>query len=363
MIEQFFKSEIVSSERAVHGGEALQYFRSGFIDFSSNVNPLGTPKKALAAVKRELWKCAHYPGDGRELRKAASLHFGVAPENVLLGSGSTELIKVFCEGFLRGEDKVLIPAPTYSDYEAFAKLQGTKAEHIFLKKHNNFAAEKGVIINRIDQKTKALFLCNPNNPTGQTITDNDLEEIISEARNCNAIVFLDEAYIDFSEQRTLCERVERFENLFVLRSLTKFFALPGLRIGCGVANEKTVRYLERLLPTWNINSLAQAAARAALRDESYIKKSKAFVKREKEFLYKSLKEIPNLKVYPSETNFFLIELLTLTARELKKKLLQKRILIRDCSSFAGLGEKFIRVCVRKRKENLKLIGELRRLVK
>lgn len=354
MIERLFKSEVARSEPAVHGGEALRYGR--ILDFSSNVNPLGMPESAIAAVKRALWKCAYYPEDSQELREAAAQYFGAVQENVLLGSGSTELIKIFCEGFLNRGEEALVLAPSYSDYEVFAKLQGVKINRITLRREDDFAANKEEIISRIHEKTKVLFLCSPNNPTGQAINNNDLEEIISKAGDCNSLVFLDEAYIDFSAQRSFCERVEEFDNLFVLRSLTKFFAIPGLRIGCAVAGKKAARYLERLLPPWNVNALAQAAALAALKDASYVKKSRQFVKRERDFLYGKLKEVA--KVYPSEANFFLVELRNATAPELKKKLLARGMLVRDCSSFAGLSGRFIRVCVRKREENLRLIKEL-----
>jgi threonine-phosphate decarboxylase len=378
------REEIRQLKKAIHGGEVWS-FSDVKIDFSSNINPLGPSRKAIEAAKNSLWKCAYYPDSNtRELKKALSEYLGVSAlpsnkllgkpvpfcredgvhasflskwaialtkENIIVGNGSTELIKNFCEAFINKGEKVLIPQPTYSDYEVYARLYGAKIAFVPDKK----------IISTIDSKTRAIFVCNPNNPTGRTI---EIEEIIEKAHHYSALVFLDEAYTEFTDQESFCSRIEDFENLFVLRSLTKFFALPGLRMGYGVGNKKIIECLEKLRLPWNLNTLAQVAAIESIKDGEYIRESKKFMKKERNFLYKELSKIQKLKVFPSEANFFLIDLRKAGIKALtaKKKLIEKGMLIRDCRSFRGLNEYFIRVCVRNRKENARLIKELKSIV-
>ncbi|MFH1774684.1 MAG: histidinol-phosphate transaminase [Methanobacteriota archaeon] len=345
------REEIRQLKKAIHGGEVWS-FSDVKIDFSSNINPLGPSRKAIEAAKNSLWKCAYYPDSNtRELKKALSEYLGVSTENIIVGNGSTELIKNFCEAFINKGDEILIPQPTYSDYEVYARLYGAKIAFVPDKK----------IISTIDSKTRAIFVCNPNNPTGRTI---EIEEIIEKAHHYSALVFLDEAYTEFTDQESFCSRIEDFENLFVLRSLTKFFALPGLRMGYGVGNKKIIECLEKLRLPWNLNTLAQVAAIESIKDGKYIRESKKFMKKERNFLYKELSKIQKLKVSPSEANFFLIDLRKagIKASTAKKKLIEKGMLIRDCRSFRGLNEYFIRACVRNRKENARLIKELKNIV-
>lgn len=346
------REEVLNLKKAIHGGDVWN-FSDVKIDFSSNVNPLGPSEKAMKAVKNSLWKCAHYPDSNtRELKKALSEYLGVSTENIIVGNGSTEMIKNFCEAFINKGDEILIPQPTYSDYEVYARLYGAKIAFVPDKK----------TISTINSKTRAIFLCNPNNPTGRAVEK--LEEIIEKAQNYSALVFLDEAYTEFTDQESFCSRIEDFENLFVLRSLTKFFALPGLRMGYGIANKEIIECLEKLRLPWNLNTLAQVAAIESIEDGKYIRESKKFMKKERDFLYKELSKIQNLKVFPSEANFFLIDLRKagIKASTAKKKLIEKGMLIRDCSSFRGLNEYFIRVCVRNREENVGLVRELKSIV-
>lgn len=360
------REEIRKLKKAVHGGDVWIFSRRRFcsakssdvkIDFSSNINPLGPPKKAMKVVENSLWKCAYYPdSNAGELKKALSEYLGVSalPSNIIVGSGSTELIKNFCEAFINKGDEILIPQPTYSDYEVYAKLYGGRITFVPEKK----------ILGAIDSKTRAVFLCNPNNPTGGAIEKYTLEKIIEKTQSCDSLVFLDEAYIEFTDQESFCSQIQDFENLFVLRSLTKFFALPGLRFGYGAANKKIIECLEKLRLPWNVNTLAQVAAVESIKDKKYTRESKKFMKRERDFLYRELSKIQKLKVFPSEANFFLIDLRKagIKAPTAKKKLIEKGMLIRDCCSFRGLNEYFIRVCIRKREENLKLIKELKSVV-
>jgi len=348
MIENIVPEEIRKSKKAVHGGDV--WSQDVKFDFSSNVNPLGPPDRVKDALSRGIREIHHYPDiNATELRAAISEYVGVKPENVTPGNGSTELIKNFCEVFTRGRN-VVIPVPTFSEYEVYSQLYGRELQHTSLE------SEK--IIEAIDGNTGAVFLCNPNNPTGSLLDENEILKVVEAALDASALVFLDEAYIEFTDSRSLCNRVQEFENLFVLRSLTKFFSLAGLRAGYGVANKGLISCMEKVRVPWNVNTLAQVAGIESLRDERFIKTSADFIKTERDFLFDVLSKF--LKVKRSHANFFLIDLEgRIKAPELKERLLEKGILIRDCSTFTGLDDNFIRVCIKRREENVRLVEELR----
>jgi len=180
-------------------------------------------------------------------------------------------------------------------------------------------------------------------------------------------VFLDEDYVDFvddNKRYSMAEYVKRYDNLFVLRSLTKFFGLAGLRIGFGIGSSDFVKTLKKAKMPWSVNSLAMFAAMEAVKDDDFIKKSRLLISRSKRQMQEMLQEIPWLKVYPSETNFFLIEITEgdLTSSQLKEGLARKGLLIRDCSDFDGLNNRFFRVSVNKPEENKKLIEHLKSFV-
>lgn len=340
--------EVGSSKKVVHGGDVWSHDVK--IDFSSNVSPLGPSDKAVKAISKSVEKICHYPDiNATSLRDAISKYIGVKQECIIPGNGSTELIKNFCELFVKGGN-VVIPVPTFAEYEVYSSLYGANLRYV--------CCEKEKIIDSIDANTSIVFICNPNNPTGTIYEENEILSVVQAALDVSALVFLDEAYIEFSEVRSLCRRALTFENLFVLRSLTKFFSLSGLRVGYGVANDTLINYMEKVRIPWNVNTVAQAAGIESVKDTQFIKMSKEFIRTERDFLFLELSKF--LKVEKTNANFFLIDLEgKIKAPRLKKMLLEKGILIRDCSDFTGLDDNFIRVSVQKHEENIMLIDELK----
>jgi threonine-phosphate decarboxylase len=334
-------------KKPAHGGDV--YSHDVKIDFSSNVNPLGPPDGVKEALIESIGEIHHYPDiDASKLKEAISKYVDTPSENITLGNGSSELIKNFCEVFVDNGNAV-IPGPTFSEYEYFAGLYGADIRHVPLDVQK--------IIDSIDKNTDAVFLCNPNNPTGTLFDGDEIMKVARAALDASAFVFLDEAYIEFSE--ALAVRACEFENMVVLRSLTKFFSLAGLRIGFASAHRDLIDAMERVRVPWNINSLAQIAGIESLKDKQFIEKSREFIKKEREFMFSELSGF--LKVEKSYANFFLIDLGgKIKSQELKEALLKKGILIRDCSTFTALDDNFIRVCIRKHDENLKLIEELKK---
>jgi threonine-phosphate decarboxylase len=337
------------NKKPFHGGDVWAHDVK--VDFSSNVNPLAPSDGVKDVIKKAINDIHHYPDiDAAELKEAISKYAGVPPENITLGNGSTELIKNFCEIFSRGGNAV-IPEPTFSEYEYFSKLAGAKIKSTSL--------DSKKIIDSIDKDTKAVFLCNPNNPTGTLFDDDEILEIIGAAQDASALVFLDEAYIEFSEGKSFAVRAQDFENLLVLRSLTKFFSLAGLRVGYACAGKELIDSMEAARVPWNVNTLAQVAGIESLKDKKFIDASKEFIKKEREFMFCELSRF--LKVKKTHANFFLIDLEgNIKSHELKGKMLGKGILIRDCSTFSGLDDNFVRVCIRKHDENQMLIEELKK---
>jgi threonine-phosphate decarboxylase len=336
-------------KKPAHGGDV--HSREVKIDFSSNVNPLGPPKRAKEALLNAIEEIHHYPDiDATELKAAISKYVDTNPENITLGNGSSELIKNFC-GLFVGDGNVVIPEPTFSEYAYFAKLNGAEIRGASL--------EVQKIINAIDNDTDAVFLCNPNNPTGTIFDEREIEAVIEESLDASALVFLDEAYIEFSECKSFADRASEFGNLITLRSLTKFFSLAGLRLGYACAGKELIDSMECVRVPWNVNTLAQVAGIESLKDTKFIESSKEFIKKERDFMFSELSKF--LKVEKTRANFFLIDLGgEIKSGELKEKLLKKGMLLRDCGTFTGLDDNFIRVCIRKHDENAKLIEELRR---
>ena len=276
----------------VHGGKVWEaekktnLTREEIVDFSSNVNPLGSSQKALEAIRNNLGQIPVYPDStSAPLREAIADSFeGISLNNVLVGNGSTELIYLFVEAFLEKGEVALIPAPTFGEYENAVRKTGGEPRHINLPR--DFCIEPNVFT-RDMKDAKIAFLCNPNNPTSILTPYDTLIEIIEEALEEDVLLFLDEDFLDFvdeEKQVSLVGKIKEYPNLFVLRSFTKVFGLTGLRIGYGIASEETVRILSNAKIPWNVNCLAQVAALAALTDVEHLKKSRELVRTERAYL-------------------------------------------------------------------------------
>jgi len=363
------RREVRDLKPCVHGGEVWEVMsrtglrRDEILDFSANVNPLGPSPLALESVKNNLDCIPYYPdSDCNLLREAIAKYLGgVSRKNVILGNGSTEIIHLFAEVFIERGDLALIPVPTFGEYEKAVRKMGGKPRYIRLSR--DFHIDLGSFLHQMEG-AKIIFLCNPNNPTSTLILHDSLLKIVEKAYEGDALVFLDESFIEFvdeEERFSMVSEVENYPNLFVLRSFTKVFGLAGLRVGYGVAHSEVASLLLRAKVPWNVNCLAQAAAIAALNDDEYLRRTWRLIKDEKAFLLRELRGIRGFKVYPAHANFILINIRDsgFTAAELKERLLKYGILIRDCSSFRGLDEYYIRVAVRTRWENEKFIKSLK----
>jgi threonine-phosphate decarboxylase len=341
-----------------HGGfysHGLQY-DSRFIDFSSNVNPLGFPSSITKIIHKNRSFFSVYPDpNSSKLRDDLQKYTGIKKNQIIVGNGATEIIYNFCKVFLHKNSNVLIPIPTFGEYEAASRLSNSRITFFKTMNLNKNISELHDLIT----KTNCIFVCNPNNPTGILTSKNNLLKILESAYNKSAFMFLDECFIELVPDlnESLVHYLKEFDNLFILRSLTKSFGLAGLRIGYGLGNKKVIDVLQRVKIPWNINGLAQMAASEALSKVTHLRETRKLIKKELKFLKDSISKINSFTCYDSSTNFILIKS-NMSSKKIQEKLIAKKILIRDCSNFRGLDNKFIRVAVRTHKENVKLVRAL-----
>ena len=346
----------------LHGGNIYKFEREGkeVLDFSSNINPLGVPQKFIDVAKENFDKLTNYPDPYYiELREKISEHNSVTKENIIVGNGATEILFLYMRAVK--PKKVLVLAPCFVEYERALKSVGAQIEYFELKEKNNFYPDIQTLKKKLEGQHYDLFLfCNPNNPTGQLIKFDDVKDLAVICKKQDMKIFIDEAFIEFVENwKEKTAALLKNKDVFIMRAFTKFFAIPGLRLGYGISfDEELMNKLQAEKEPWSVNTFANLAGLVMLDDKDYIKKSEKWVAEEKNFLYKELSKNKNLKVYKSECNFLLIKLLTTTSQEIQTKLLEKNILVRDASNFQFLDESYIRVAVKDREKNLKLIESL-----
>jgi threonine-phosphate decarboxylase len=361
-----------------HGGN-VKYFSKRFglskdeiIDFSANINPLGPPDKTKALIQSSFKDIDRYPDPvAEDLRESLGDVLGLPKGCIIAGNGAVELI--YAIGRIRSPMNAIIPAPTFGEYEEVARISRGKVSHLALRQEEGFQLNVDALIRKaggMDNTNLTIFVNNPNNPTGRTIQRGEIEELVKFCEKRRILLCLDEAFIEFSDgwnPKFLPNIVKRSSNLFVIRSLTKFFAIAGLRVGYGFGSKAIIKDLLRVLPPWNVNLFAQIVASNLIKDGEFIQRTGQFIKRERRFLFNGLKEIKGLRPYPSDSNFILVESEVLSSQELTLQLISRGILVRDCSTFRffpkRLRQRFIRVAVRKRRENIALLNSLKEISK
>lgn len=344
---------VLSHVQASHGGRySVNGADSSTIDFSSNITPLGTPKSVMRAIKKNVGSIADYPdADPPALLSDLGKYAGLPADNLVVGNGAVEIIYNFCHAFLSPKTQVLMPAPTFSEYEAASRLYNARISQFDTM---NLSDSIDEFLAKIPDRG-CVFLCNPNNPTGSLLSKNDVLSIARRAEQASSLVLLDECFIEMAESgESVIGCVREHENLIVLRSLTKVFGMPGIRIGYAAAPTRITKILRRIRVPWSVNSLAQAAARAAVADPSHLAKSRKIIQRESAYLRSNISRLEGFECLKSSANFILIRT-TRDSGTLQKALLARGILVRDCSSFRGLDSHYIRIAVRSRVDNRRLV--------
>jgi threonine-phosphate decarboxylase len=338
------------------------------LEFSGPINFLGPSPKAVEAVKQYAKLIKFYPDPNPVEFKAEVAKYvghGVEEENIILGNGSIELIYAITEILPRGFNAV-IPVPSFSEYEKAALRVGGKP--VFVQLPENFALETEKIKKAVTGDTKIMCICNPHSPSGTLYSKEAVLELLDFCHKKDIIFSVDENYIEFADKgqdTTLADMVKEYENLFVIRSVTKFYGMAGIRLGYGIATRKLIDKLETVRLPWSINGLAGVATSAAFNDTEFIQNTKKTIAKERAQLTKNLNEIEGLHVYPSVTNFVLVKILNrkITSTKLKDLLAKEHILIRDCCTFVGLDDSYFRITVRSAKDNQKLVETINRHLK
>lgn len=341
-----------------HGGIYSVNPRLVRLDYSSSINPLGTPKKAIAAVKMSANSLVQtYPDpECRELKKSLSRYLGIDSEWFTVGNGAIEIIYWFAHTTTSVRGRVVIPTPTFCEYEVASQKVGAEVTLVPL---NNFDLDADKIIEKA-RGANAVFLCNPNNPTGMLATKQIMK--IIENIDSSTKILLDECFIELAdnpEANTMIDQISEFDNLVILRSLTKSFGLAGLRVGYSVCNPTLAKRLSTNKIPWNVNSLAQVAGVAALRERRCLSKARALIKKERRFLHDNIEKLESFHPIRSDSNFFLVHLQGRNSTQFRDRLLKKSgVLVRDCSTFTGMGAQYIRIAIKKHSENILLLKAL-----
>lgn len=364
-----------------HGGNIYKIFREKnidkILDYSSNINPYGLPESLKKEIFEKLFVLERYPDpDYIELREKIAEKNNLNIENIIVGNGATEIIFLFMK--ILSPKKVLIVSPTFGEYERAIKSSiladdSLEINYFELKEAENFVLNVKNLETELENNYDLLILCNPNNPTGQFLKLKKLEEILKICEQKNTKLFVDEAFVEFVEDwenESIINSKENKENLFVIRAFTKFFAIPGLRLGYGICfnNNLLKKMLEKKEP-WSVNNIADLAGKTVLDDENYIQKTKEWIKDQKKYMYENLNKIEGLRAYKTEVNFILLKIEDnllekgLDVKNLRKKMLEKGILIRDASNFIYLDKHYFRLAIKDKLNNEKVIETLTSILK
>jgi histidinol-phosphate aminotransferase len=331
------------------------------IKLGSNENPIGPSPMAIEALKKNLNLISQYPESNlNSLINDIASYSGVSPSNVILGGdGADEILDVLGKAFIEPGDEFIVPIPGYMYYEYTLTIQGAVPVYAKWNVPNN-SLDVNSVIQAISPKTKLIFLCTPNNPTGGLISKEDIKKVLE---STDAIVVVDEAYYEFSGVNNV-DLLKDYKNMFILRTFSKVLGLAGMRIGYGLSNPEIIEYMYRVKPVFSLTKLSEVAASATLHDIEYIKRSTDISVESREFLYRSMLKFKSLKVYESKANYLLVDIRNsgLTAKKLSEKLMKKGVIVRDCTSFKGLDEYWIRVSVGTLEEDGKFIKILEDIV-
>ena len=343
-------------KKYVHGGDI--YRHPGVTDFSANINPLGTPKKVIEAAARSLEQIGHYPDACQERLKKALAEYEQVPEEWLIcGNGAAELIFALVQAI--APKKALLPAPTFAEYGQALQGNGCEIQYEYLRREQGFSVED-TVLEKITKDLDLFFLCNPNNPTGILTEPSLMKKILAKCKEKGTWLAVDECFLDFvpePEKHTLKGMLREYDRLFLLKAFTKRYAMAGLRLGYGMtASGELLERMETRLQPWNVSTPAQEAGIAALEETEYVERARALIFKEKDNLMRQLKEL-GYQVYDSKANYIFFH----GEEDLGKKLLEEKVMIRDCSNYPGLTKGDFRIAVRTPEENQILLQAMRKV--
>lgn len=372
----------------IHGGNIFQFAHEQriepyeVIDFSANINPLGPSQRGLSALEAQLRYISHYPdATNDDVLNAIADIYGMNKNQIVVGNGAAELLYAICR--LPGYTGAFVPAPGFSEYKEALEASRIPVRDIYYRPREDdngkpyfevpylaletFAAELKGQDGRI-----IVFLGNPNNPDGTLLDKNHIRTVASMLKEANSLLVIDESFIDFVGNHTLQDNeysmrslVNDFDNIIVVHSFTKFYAVPGLRIGAAFSNSQIIDKLNTFIPTWSVNTLAQAYTESALNDVEYVKRTKQVLREEQHYMYNALDAIAGITVYPPSANFILfhIEQDGVTADSINDALKKHNMIVRNCDSYIGLNSQWVRIAIKDHDNNVRLVDALTDILK
>lgn len=372
----------------IHGGNIFQFAHEQriepykVVDFSANINPLGPSQRGLDALNAQLRYISHYPdATNDDVLNAIADTYEMDKHQIIVGNGAAELLYAICR--LPGYTGAFVPAPGFSEYKEALEASKIPVRDIFYRPWEDdngkpyfevpylaletFAAELKGQDGRI-----IVFLGNPNNPDGTLLDKDHIRTVASMLKDANSLLVIDESFIDFvgndplqDNEHSMRSLVNEFDNIIVVHSFTKFYAVPGLRIGAAFANETLITQLQQYIPSWSVNTLAQAYTKAALNDVDYIKRTKQELNEERAFMYNALDDIEGITVYPPSANFILFQVNQegITANYINEELKKYNMIVRNCDSYVGLTNHWVRIAIKDHDTNIKLVDKLTNILK
>ena len=372
----------------IHGGNIFQFAHEQriepyeVVDFSANINPLGPSQRGLDALNAQLRYISHYPdATNDDVLNAIADTYGMDKHQITVGNGAAELLYAICR--LPGYTGAFVPAPGFSEYKEALEASKIPVRDIFYRPREDDNGQPYFEVPYLALETFAaelkgqdgriiVFLGNPNNPDGTLLDKDHIRTVASMLKDANSLLVIDESFIDFvgndplqDNEHSMRSLVNEFDNIIVVHSFTKFYAVPGLRIGAAFANETLITQLQQYIPSWSVNTLAQAYTKAALNDVDYIKRTKQELNEERAFMYNALDAIEGITVYPPSANFMLFQVNQegITANYINEELKKYNMIVRNCDSYVGLTNHWVRIAIKDHDTNIKLVDKLTDILK
>jgi histidinol-phosphate aminotransferase len=363
VVELSRATEYAKEISALTVGEQYGLDPAQIVDLSLNVNVFGPPAAAMEAVRAAIPRLYQYPDVAlRKLKRGiADLH-GLTPDRVFLGDGLDEVLKLIAQSFVAPGDEVIIPIPTFPRYELEVRIMGGRVRQVPLTGRFEVPVEE--VLAQVSDRTKLVFLCSPNNPTGAGVSRETIVQLL-ELGEEGPLVVVDEAVI-FPADPGVADLAPGHANLMVLRTFSKYFGLAGARVGYAIADPSLLAYMDIVRPPFNVNLLGEAAALGALEDRAFLEQTRSVIAAERQALLAALSRLPGVRPWPSEATIMLIDVsgTGMTSTEVTQGLLPEGVIVVDCRSYAGLEDRdYLRISIGRPEGNRRFVAALERLLK